>query len=276
MSTILVHVMAFPFAPLGRLIRWLSLMGGAGNVAAWVIFLAAGLLPWGVVFVLWRRRGRFWAEDGLLGVLGVMVFVVMYFMVNPGAMGGNFAMFPPEVGQMMMGGAIWSVVLAYVVVRLVRGFFGADEGKLLRYARGLLYALYVSFGLAVLSAAGALRGGGFGVVQFFHDALPFLLNIWVTFRAMGLLRAMREAPYGEEAVLAAQAMSRVCAVAITATVLVSAGFNLLQLMLSGRLQDVHIQVDFPVVSVVFLLGALLLARYLAVGKALQDENEGFI
>jgi len=281
MSEILMFVMAFPFAPLGRLLRWLSLMGGAGNVVAWVLYAGVCLVPLGAGLVVYKRRGRFLAEDGLLVVMGVLLLFVMYYMVNPGAVRGNFAMFPPEVGQMMMGGAVWSVVLAYGVIRLVRRFFEAGERVLFRYARGLLYALAFIFGFAaghlVVPMVTAVRGGdGFALVRFFHGVMPHVLHIWVVFRAVRLLLAMQDAPYGEAAVLAAQRMSRVCAVVLTVTVLSGAFVNVLQLMLAGRLSDVHINVDFPVTSVVFVLGALLLVRFLVLGKALRDENEGFI
>ena len=48
----------FPWEQLGRALRRLSLSGGMGNAAAWVLFIALGALPRiAAAFLLYRRRG---------------------------------------------------------------------------------------------------------------------------------------------------------------------------------------------------------------------------
>ena len=45
-------VLAFPFAPLGRALRALSLSGGAGNVCALILYALFCLLPAGALLAL--------------------------------------------------------------------------------------------------------------------------------------------------------------------------------------------------------------------------------
>ncbi|MCL2603579.1 MAG: hypothetical protein FWD90_03795 [Defluviitaleaceae bacterium] len=285
MSDLLLRIFAFPFAPVGEGLRWLSFSGGAGNVVAWVIYLMIGLFPFIILAALARKRGSY-PEDLLLVVLAILLFAVMYYMVNPGAMGGNLRMIPPAMGHMLMGGAVWSVVLAYGLIRFVRRVFAAGEGTMMRYLRILLYALGAAFGIAVVlrltdmfTAAGRAQSDmdtAFSVLRYLTAILPNVLNIWVIRAALRLLTALREDHYGEGSVRTARGMSRVCAVTLAATVLSVTAFNIGQLLFAGRLSDVHIEISFPLVPILFVLGALLFARYTAQGKALKDENEGFV
>ena len=48
--------MTFPWEQVGLLLRRLSLSGGIGNAAAWILFLAIGALPLLAAAVLLRRR----------------------------------------------------------------------------------------------------------------------------------------------------------------------------------------------------------------------------
>ncbi|MCL2499846.1 MAG: hypothetical protein FWE90_05865 [Defluviitaleaceae bacterium] len=285
MAELFTYALAFPFAPVGAGLRWLSLSGGAGNVIAWAIYLAIGLSPFVILAVLVRKRGSY-PEDILLAALGFLLFAVMYYMVNPGAMTGNLRMFPPAVGHMLMGGAIWSVVTAYGLLRFVRRVLAAGEGALARYFRLLLSVLVAVLAVAVITglvnlfaAAGNTRSGidaVFLVGRHLIDILPNALNIWVVHAALRLSAAMRDDAYGEGSVSTAQRMSRVCAVALAVTLVSVLSFNIGQFLFAARLSDIHIEIMFPLVPILFVTGALLFARYIVQGKALKDENEGFV
>ena len=74
--------LAFPFEQIGLGLRSLSLSGGAGNVAALVIYFAISLAPVFALLVL-RKRRRLYAEDWLLALLSAVLFAVLYVMINP-------------------------------------------------------------------------------------------------------------------------------------------------------------------------------------------------
>ena len=289
-SDIFPIIMAFPFAQIGRGLRALSLPGGLGNVIAFVLYVAVCLLPMPALVLIRKKR----TEDVLLLLISIVLFFVMYFMINPGIIGMTALMLPIE--QMLLGGIVYSLLLAYVVMRMLRLFDAATTYGLGRYINIILHflnALFVImvFGLIfaqMLGAFEALREANtdpfqqlgmtylFLVLQHLVNALPYVLNIWVVLNAQHLLTALRADPYSEETLAAAKTVSRVCAAALTASVLAIAGFNLLQLMFINRLHVVNTNVNFPVASVLFVLGALLLTRYIAENKLLKDENDRFV
>jgi len=299
-SDILPFAMAFPFAQVGHGLRALSLPGGVGNVIAILIYVAFCLLPMAALPLIRKKRAKdalqpvICTEDALLLVISTVLFFAMYFIINPGVTRVVAIAAPLE--QALMGGIIYSLLIAFGVIRLLRRFNAATTRGLGKYIGIMLHALnvlfvFVAFGLTfaqMLDAFEALRSGNtvpgqqLGVTYVFlalrHivNALPYVLNIWVVFMVKRLLAALNTDPYSQETLQVAKGVSRVCAVALTASVLALAGFNLLQLIFISRLYVVNSNINFPVASVLFVLGALLLTRYIAENKLLKDENDQFV
>jgi len=71
-------------------------------------------------------------------------------------------------------------------------------------------------------------------------------------------------------------MSKLCTAALITAVLLSIGVNLLTLLLAGSLRVLNISVQIPVLSVTFVLAALLLTRLVAENKQLKDDNDLYI
>ena len=287
-ADILPIIMAFPFAQIAHGLRVLSLSGVAGNIIAIVLYIAVCLLPMGAILLVHKKK----EEDALLPLISILLFIVMYFMINPGfiQMAGTV-----RFQQAVLGGIIHSIILAYIVIKTLRLFNAATAHRLGRYIAVMLHLLNVlfvvmAFGVVfgrMLDAFTALGAGNTGnnqlgatyvflALQHIVSALPYVLNIVVVFAALRLLEALRVDQYSEETLAAAKNVSRVCGLALGVTVLSGAGFNLLQLMFIGRLHVVNSNVSFPVASLLFVLGALLLTRYIAENKQLKDENDQFV
>ena len=288
MGDIFPFVMAFPYAPVGLGLRVLSLSGAAGNIIAIVLYVAVCLLPMAALLFIRSKK----TEDAMLPLISMVLFFVIYFMINPGTlqMAGGV-----HFQQAVLGGIVHSLVLAYFIIKILRLFSAASATELGRYIGVVLHLLnvlfvLVAFGITfgrMLDAFAALRAGNVGnnrlgatyvflVLQHIVNALPYVLNIWVVFVVLRLLTAFRADRYSQETVAAARGVSWVCTAALVVTVLSGAGFNLLQLLSIRRLFVVNSNINFPVISVLFVLGALLLTRYIAENKLLKDENEQFI
>jgi hypothetical protein len=289
-------VTAFPFEQLGGGLRALSLSGRAGNAAAIAIYAVFCLLPVAALVVFRKRRGA-QREDGLLILLSAALFAVMYLMVNPGVIAsylGSAAVIP--VGKAVLGGALYSVLCGYIVLCALRLFAQGGTDKLARYLSVLLALLAAAF---VFTAFGARFGGLldgvyslraantgnegahtvtyiFLALQFVVDALPYVLDIFIAYRALMLLGELRRDRYGAGAVKQAWRLSRLCAAALTAAMLSNIALNLLSLLFARALLVVNGFVRIPVLSVAFALAAILLARFIAENKQLKDENDMFI
>lgn len=289
-------VMAFPFEQIGFGLRLLSLSGGLGNLSAIVIYLAICLLPAGVLPIL-RKKRELHAEDGLLGLLSVVLFAVLYLMINPGiiaSMMGGAAW--QHVGKAVLGVIVYSVLCGYFVLRVLRLFSVGSIDKLVGYMSVMLRLLNILFVYIIFSTCfgnlldsiESMRAGNIGnehllgasyfflVLQFTVDSLPYAVNVVVVFAALQLLHEMQTNRYSAETMEATERMSRLCSMSLGVTVLSNIGFNLLQLLFLKSLAVVSSSVQIPVFSIAFVLAALLLTRFVAENKQLKDDNDMFI
>lgn len=288
-------LLAFPFEQSGLLLRLLSLSGFAGNIAAILLYCMISLIP--AVFLFhFYKKDRLHPEDALLAVLTVLLFFVLYFMVNPGYMSSTFGNLTGSAGKAFLGGAVYSILAGYVVLRLLRLSFAAGTGKLRQYLKVLLYifiALFLFFICgscfgSLLESWKTLYAENVGyesalgtscfflILQYLVNVLPYILDILVAFGGIRLLDELAEDPYAKTAVLAAERLSRLCGLSLTAAVLCNIIFNLLQLLFAGSLHVINGTVSFPLLSVGFVLTALLLTRYLDENRRLKADNDLFI
>lgn len=278
-------ILAFPFEQAGLLLRRLSLSGAAGNAGAILLYLLFSLLPVLALLPVLRRRKPL-PEDGALGILSLLLFGVLYLMVNPGLMEQWLGGAGMQMGKALLGGTVYALLCAYLVFRLLRLLFSADMPRLTRYGSALLWVLamiwvYAAFGACFggfLDSVQEIResntGGGLGLTYGFLalrllvDALPYLLDVWALLAAQELLAA--------EAYSAADRLARRCALSLAVTVGSNGLLNLMQLLFARSLRTVSSLVMLPVQSMVLVLAALLLARLLRENKRLKDDNDLFV
>ncbi len=295
-SGVFITAMAFPFEQFGILLRALSLSGGIGNAVAIIIYATVSLAPAAILLVLMKRR-KLHLEDGLLILMSAALFAVLYLMINLGDIGTLFGKVTVlGVGKAILGGTVYSVICGYLVLRILRLFFDSGAEKLQKYMTVLLCLLnvlfvYMIFGSCfsdLLNSIASLQSGNTGnehllgatyfflALQYAVDALPYLFDVLVVFAALRLLGEMRANRYSDESVEAAGKLSRLCGFVLAVTVLTNVALNLLQLLFARRLMVINNSVQIPLLSIVFVLAVLLLARFIAENKKLKDDNDMFI
>ena len=293
---IFVTALAFPFEQIGLGLRALSLSGATGNTLALILYGLLCLVPLALVPWLGRRR-KLVVEDGLLVLLSAVLFAVMYLMINPGLLrnsAGNLT--GPGLGKALMGAVLYSIIIGYLLLRVLRLSLRADAAKLQKYLAALLWLLTAVFVYAIFGACTsklvesfqALCAGNtqrdaafvvscvFLILQYCLDALAYVLDILVAFAALDLLYKMRADRYSEAAVAASGKLSHRCAKALAFTATAHIVFNLLQLLFYSKLLVVNGTLSLPLSSIAFVLAALLLAQYIQENKRLKDDNDMFI
>jgi hypothetical protein len=289
-------MIAFPFEQIGAGLRFLSLSGFVGNFFALVLYVLISLIPGAYLFFALKKR-KPKGEDYLLVLLSLLLFFVLYYMVNPGLIKAPMNLgFGESMGKALLGSMIYSVLFTYIILRVLRLFFAADTGKLFTYLNILLYLLCALF---VLNAFGfqfrgllenirALREGNKGtesglglsyfflVLQYVVNALPDMLNVTVIFFAINLINELKEGKYSERAVEASGSLAKACRRALTITAISYMAFNLLQLLFFRSLRVLHGTVKIPIVSVVFMSAILLLTEILKESNALKEDNDMII
>ncbi len=289
-------LIAFPFEQIGILLRILSLSGFLGNAISIVLYLAICLIP-AFVLLLLRKRRTLYAEDTLLAILSAVLFVVIYLMINSGLLdtriAGSEAL---SIGKALLGGIAYSILIGYILLRILRQIYAADTYRLQKYLVVLLYIVnillvYVAFGAQfgiLLDSFDSLRAGNIGneqnlgisyiflVLEYLINMLPYLLVILVVFHGQELLGELSIDRYSEPSVTAAEKLSRICGLALIITVISNISFNLLQLVFFKKLLVVNGSVQIPLLSITFVLAAFLLAQYIRENKQLKDDNDMFI
>lgn len=286
---------AFPFEQIGLGLRALSLSGLWGNTAALVLYLALCLLP-AVLLIPISQKRRLHAEDGFLVLLSALLFVTLYEMTNPGRLGALFSASGDSglaVGKAVLGGTIYSALVGYVVLRLLRLSFESGAEKLRKYLGALLLLLNVLFVWAIfysglsglLASFASLREGNtdpavhlgmsyaFLVLRFLTNALPYALDFVTVFIVLRLIREMAAGRYSQQAVDAANRLSKWCAGALAAVVLTSVACNVLQLFFAGTLYTLDGTLNLPLTSLLFVLAALLFARIAAENQAFKEDSD---
>lgn len=291
-------IMAFPFGQIATLLRSLSLSGSVGNIAAIILYVALSLIPLLVLLILRRRQHGIHPEDWLLLVLSVLHFVIMYYMINPGllTMGRFSTSHASAYSGALLANIFYSVLIGYVVLRVLRSFSTADTGKAQKYLKWLLgignmlfvYSIFGAYFMTLLSSFDAIRSIGVGfeqnaginylfmVLTYVANVLPYAFDIAVVFAAMTLLDELDTDRYSELSVQAADRLAQLCKLSLIVIALSNVAYSLFLLCFMQSLTSIYSSVQIPILSIALVLAALLLAQYIRENKKLKDDNDMFI
>lgn len=116
----------------------------------------------------------------------------------------------------------------------------------------------------------------FLVLQMLTDALPYVLDMVIVFACQHMLQELQKDAYSEGTMEAAGKLTRVCGMSLKVTILSIAAFNILQLLCAKHLRVINGFVNIPILPIVLVLTALLVAKLVTEGKQLKDDNDMFI
>ena len=288
LPTVFSSVMAFPFEQIGAGLRALALTGNIGNGFALALCIALSFLP--ILSVLLHRGEKdYLSENIVLCCMSIAVFVTLFSMANPSKLLSAYPFFTGEalpVVKGLMGCTVWSVIILWIILRLVRLFRGGDTNKLLCYLRVALHALCILFVAVIAISCGSTLLDGLSATQksidnvmaitrFIASSLPYIFVIGITLSLLTLLDAYIE-KNEENTVRHADLLSKRCCLALGVTAASATILNVLQLLLSRFLSNVSVNVEIPVVSLTFILLILILSRLIVENWKLQSDNDLFI
>lgn len=283
---------AFPFAHLGSVLRQLSLSGSMGNLAAWLLYVVLSLSP----FLLFLSRSPKSPEHILIPLMSIVLFIVLYYMINPSHLGENFIHSQP-LSTAILAAPVWSLLLAYGILRLRRRLIRSDSMNLLSILTMLLSALAIILVAIIflsepaslladihsleatntaLSAQDLLPSRIFLVLRSLVGILPYGLDMLILYFAQKLLDAFTSDPYGQSTVEASRKLAQICGHSLAATALAHSILQILQLCFIGELYTLDAVIQIPLVSLIFMTAVLLLSRFIEKSRALKQENDSFI
>lgn len=277
-------MITFPFEQIGYVLGALSKAGFAGNGIATAVWIGISAVP-AIIALRYGKSKETWLERISLYLLSAIVLLAIYGMVNPTLFYPAYAEGSDDYFQFIKGFfgiSVWSVVVLYIILRLIRLFLQKNKEQLIKYMRGILYVLCIIFtGAATISITnGAVllmtatetgADGGFGILQIIVELTPYIFDIIIITHVMDLLVTAKD---GKQDGIAESAgrVSRTCCLALGVTTALTAVSNILQIVLMQWLSNISVNLDIPITSIAFTVMILLTSRLLIENKALRDDN----
>ena len=291
-STEAADALSAPARWIGSGLRALSLSGFWGNLAAWFVTFLVCALP--VLLVLWcgRWEGSRGTEDWLAGLMVPVLFAALFYAVNPTLLSKPLdAAFP-----LAAGGCLLSLLVAWLVLKLLRGMEGCSQTRLLGALQPLLVggAMLLAFGTAAGQLAafmtrsqeifqgntgdpeGAFFTSAVLLVLVLLELTPYIMGAFTLLWGAELARTMEEELFGEAAVELCSRTALGCRVVVQATVLISVFTNLLQLCLMGVMKSTNVSAYIPLFPLILAGALFLLCRLMEKGRALQEDSDSII
>lgn len=291
----------FPLAQLGSILRSLSLSSQLGNIAAIILYISIGFLP--LAYLAYRHyRKKKGLEDILLPILSLLLFMILYLMINPSLINRWFGplTFPgvslAGMGKSILGGVFYSALAAYLILKAIRNIEQRDTDKLLDI---LAYLFYIAMAIGIFSVfylgvgtlamdIQALKDANTGpaiwlspsylfmILAFILENTPTLLLIYIFIVAIRLVEALRVDRYSDEVIASSTKVFRLSKFALLFIMVGNLAFNLLQVICSKYLYNVAYKTLVPLNLLGLSLLMLLVGRYFSQSKQLHTDNQLFI
>ncbi len=290
------QIISFPFVQIGNLIRKLSLSSPSGNATAWIVYVLFCAWPLLLLGLRIRKRSQNVA-DMLLVLLSALLFVSIYFMINPGLAVG--VLMPAGLGdawKMGISSVIYMVALGYIILRMIRRFQTGKTERLLAdlevilvvFAVLLVITLTLSMPFEIMreieyiEAANTMTGIDFSLTHLFvilrkiTIMIPLLYQILIVLAGFDLVQELKIERYSTEVVEKAIHVGNRCKEAIVATVLVSVLINVTQLIAGAKLLHSNYHLEIPLLSILTVIITMLLAKYFAHSVEIKKEMDLFV
>ena len=292
------NLLSFPLEQIGWGLRQLSLSGTIGNVCAIIIYLLVSFIPCGVFWIL-KKKGKYQKTDYLLLALSIMLLFVLYYMINPGLLPASML----GSGKVLLGGTFYSLLVAYLVFRIVIQNKTEDLQALQKGLRTVLYIVLVLFAWSAIAecfihlplaiknlqegnsvAGDSFFYGGpdltstyvFLVLQSVVSALPNGISVVVVYFCIKVLEELLLDLYSPKAILLVKKVTVLCRKSLLVIVAASVLLNIAQLLFADLLYQIHITVNIPIFAILFLLVIHVMARYIEENQKLKQDNDLFI
>lgn len=282
-----LSLITLPFVLAAKGLRALSLSGTVGNILAILLFAALGLLP-----LLIKVRKKWHREDLLLPLCSMAILYALYYLINPGLRAGVLG---GSVGELVLCGTVWSVLLCWSVIKLMQQYNSADTPAVHRALEIFLSICAAERALAVvlrffgfLSAVETVASGNtmpgldltptyvFLFLSFAVDALEYGLNAFVLLLGAKLVGQLRADPYSSESEAASGKASLWCKRSLVIITASNMALNLGQVLFASRLHNLAAQFSFPILSMAIVFALLVLSGLLSRGRELKEDNDLFI
>ena len=282
-----LSLLCLPFVLCAKGLRWLSLSGSLGNLAAIGLLALLGLIP-----LLFKLRKKWVTADWLLVLACVAIWAAEYYLINPGLLPATLS---GQIGQLTLCGIVYELLLCWAVVRLLKASDTMDSGHYLQALKIFLWLCAGSCAISGILSFASLPDAfrelreqntmqgvnltptySFITLSATVNALEYGLDALVLILAADLVKTLARDPYREAAVAAADKVGLWCRRSLLTILLSHTALNLGQALFASRLHRLSTGFRFPILSLAIAFALLALSGLLKKGQRLQEDNDLFI
>lgn len=289
-------VTTWPLLAFSKLLRNLSLSSSFGNLLALLLYVLFCCLP--LLLMLYHKKmQRLFAEDCLLALLSLELFVIVYLLINPASINMALAQFSgDQMEGVILAFSLYAVILAYAILHYFRKLLSEKENKIIRALQFLVFlgALVFVFACAntfladfvqnikQLYKGSEVREINFAVnylllmLQTLLALIPYIINVIIMMTVIKLLNHLAEDWLSDDAISLSRKLTRHCRNSLVFTLVGPIFLNLLQLLLMKQLLYVSMKVNLPLLEMIIVLACYVLSHFLIQSKKIREDNELFI
>ena len=284
---IVFSAISAPFVLPAALFGKLASSGAVANGVAVMLTATVCCIP--LLYVLKNiRKKEQRAEHIALLATSALTSFIFPLLIDPGRLAAILPFYTDEMRNTVQTGlclTLWSALVCFAVLRLLRLFRNADKQSLLHYAQKMLFALCILFTACIaLNSVGDLitaikesqQSADFvmAVLHFVANTFPYAADIAAALALCDII-----GHYESNSVLLAKkanTLSRLCCISLAVTAVLCLFVNAMHIILLPDCSDFTVSLQIPIVSLAFVLGVLLFARLMIENRTLREDNEMII
>ncbi|MBE6813331.1 MAG: hypothetical protein E7523_10695 [Ruminococcaceae bacterium] len=284
---IVFSALCVPFSLPAFLLGKLAELGTVANGFAVMLTAAVCCLPLLYVLKNINKKEQRTEHIALLAT-SVLAGIVFPLLANPGRLSAILPFYTQDMQNVVQSGlclTLWSALVCFCILRILRLFSNADKQNLLQYAQKMLLALCILFvacialnsvGNLITQVKEAQQTADFliAILHFIANAFPYATDIAVALALRDIVLH-----YEDDSVLLTQkakTMSRLCCIALAVTTALGVFVNAVHIVLLQYCSDFTVSLNIPIVSLAFVLGALLFARLIIENRQLREDSDMII
>lgn len=294
-------IMKAPFEGIGYLLRHMSLSGTAGNAIAIMIYIIICIMP----IILCIRNLRVTkqekksgnklvkkSEESLMVLLSVMLFVGIYFFINPSHISDIEGVITVEMFKYSVAITIYSMIILYGVIKLYKAFDRMKEDKLINslkiiclIAMAVLVASIFFIGVEeLLDNLETARKNNIYITNtyiilcfaFVVEYLPNVCVIIIISKLMDVAGEIARGYFTEEVLAEIGKISSICKRSVIIILASITSINIIQLLCTSVVSITKYVLVVPVFDIILIIVVLIITEMITESKKMKEYNDMFI
>lgn len=270
----LIYLLSLPFAFVADIIKELSLGSTFGNVLAWIIYLVIIAIPILILLLLIKRK-NFIKPDLLLIFISLVLGLGIYYLINPSE---NMT----AASMIAISPLIESIIIAYVIIRIILKAQRDDLSLAPGYLRHLLIILFTAFVFmaylcllnTLINSQGTdalLEATNFLAALF--SSIIYFMVARITKKVADLCLLYQKDRFDQKIRESLKAINRLSMRTLIVIVTVPIVLNALYVLLGSKLKEVNSSLTVPLLPLIFVLLGLFLMRLFEDLADLKNDND---